>query len=82
MAAFTYLWTRDEYDLHRERGGDTFLCAGGNTFRDRGVRAADHLYIVSFFGGIGVGQKPGHFVGQNVGLVPPEHGFATSSLPL
>jgi tRNA A-37 threonylcarbamoyl transferase component Bud32 len=31
---------------------------------------------------IGVGQKPGQFVGQNVGLVPPEHGFATSSLPL
>jgi transposase InsO family protein len=37
---------------------------------------------IDSLGGIGVGQKPGHFVGQNVGLVPPEHGFATSSLPL
>jgi hypothetical protein len=51
MPAFTYLWTRDEYERHRRRGGHEFLCAGGNTFRDRGVRAGDDLYIVSFFGG-------------------------------
>lgn len=51
MAAFTYLWKREQFEIARETGDDTLPCAGGNTFRNRGVHKGDDLYIVSFFEG-------------------------------
>jgi YD repeat-containing protein len=54
----------------------------GNTLSITNPIGVFTSYAFDALNRIGVGQKPGHFVGQNVGLVPPEHGFATSSLPL
>jgi hypothetical protein len=51
MSAFTYLWSRAEFESHRDGGSDGLWHAASNRFRVGGVRTRDSLYVVSCFGG-------------------------------
>jgi hypothetical protein len=47
--SFVYLWTRAEFETHRDYGAGILYCASGNMFRQRGLARGDRVYVVSCF---------------------------------